>query len=656
MTLLDPKLPADFQHDLQKIRTAVAARFQSSDEMISLANRLLARLDHWLLDDEQRQALEEAPMQGFCLHAGAYLAGATVGSAAADRPSWGLENRKRIEILRQFQRQISMPVAHDPESVRSDTTDVDLGLPAACIRLSRALELKAPVTLEEIAGLWPPDGERIREGWPQHFDLLDAGPHPHLPATIRVRIACRHGEVHRALKHHERRVQALLHHFNERVRPRFLYSDVIYEIEPSGYRPMDLKFSVDSSAALQLFMGRRLYTDKRVFLRELIQNAVDACSLRRLAEPAHESRIELAFNEDISVITIRDNGIGMDRQWVEKYFLSIGISFYKSDRIQDINRDGGIDIGFISQFGIGFLSSFLVAEKIVIKTRKAGDPGLKITIAGLKDYFDVRPLEETLPVGTEVELHLKKSKINLARGLEYPGYLKTNIRFLQVPVEFTDEHGRTVTIGRSPLAYSAVKKAPTDFTAALEFEHSEGYLYLGTMMHSDQIFALGSAKGGISLFQDGIFIAHDDGLLPEAARQNVIGRINLRGADKCELSMDRNRIFWSSHQKKHIRRLIGRALAGLANQVITAMDHQGVTGNDRDSVINHLAIFFDFGEVDDQVHQALAPPLQRIVEKRFRDFIRIHFAHTLRSEGIPEADGYNEPWQRRILESFNRKN
>ena len=64
-----------------------------------------------------------------------------------------------------------------------------------------------------------------------------------------------------------------------------------------------------------------------------------------------------------------------------------------------------------------------------------------VTISSLRDYFDVSVLEEDYPVGTEVTLHLKKSKINYCRCVEYTGYLKTNIRFLKVPVELKDSGG-----------------------------------------------------------------------------------------------------------------------------------------------------------------------------------------------------------------------
>jgi sensor histidine kinase regulating citrate/malate metabolism len=152
------------------------------------------------------------------------------------------------------------------------------------------------------------------------FTVDHVGSHPYFPATIQVRIRCRDAELHRALKHYERVVVARLNRLNQHVRPRFLFSDVIFEIEPGGYQPVDLKFSVDTSAALQLFMDNRLYSDKRVFLRELIQNAVDACSLRKLADDAYSPAIAIAFNHDISQITISDNGIGMDRQWLENTF------------------------------------------------------------------------------------------------------------------------------------------------------------------------------------------------------------------------------------------------------------------------------------------------------------------------------------------------
>ena len=73
---------------------------------------------------------------------------------------------------------------------------------------------------------------------------------------------------------------------------------------------------------LQLFMGDTRYADRRVFLREPIQNAVAACNLRTLFEPEYTPAIRIDFDADISRIKIRDNGIGVSKQWIGKYFLT----------------------------------------------------------------------------------------------------------------------------------------------------------------------------------------------------------------------------------------------------------------------------------------------------------------------------------------------
>jgi hypothetical protein len=275
-----------------------------------------------------------------------------------------------------------------------------------------------------------------------------------------------------------------------------------------------------------------------------------------------------------------------------------------------------------------------------------------ISISGLRDYFDVRVLEKEFPVGTEVTLHLKASKIKYCRSLEFAGYLKTNIRFLKIPVSLTDERGSTTTIGQEQLAYDTSKRAGPVFLASLNFKYSEGYLRLGAKNLGDHIHALETASGGVSIFQDGIFVTQVDSLLPEGARQHVVTRINLMGQDKCELSMDRNRMFWTADQLQHIKKVIRYGLVDVANQMMTVVQQQAVPENTLNSIVNNLAIFFDFSDVDDFMYDRLCIPLRKKVEKRFRDFIRISFSQKMRASGTVEADGYNETWQQRVLKSF----
>jgi hypothetical protein len=90
--------------------------------------------------------------------------------------------------------------------------------------------------------------------------------------------------------------------------------------------------------------------------------------------------------------------------------------------------------------------------------------------------------------------------------MEYTGYLKTNIRFLKIPVELTDGAGHTITVGREKLAYDTDERTKTVFVAPLKFLESEGYVRLGAIRNGTNIFALQITDGGVSVFQDGIFL------------------------------------------------------------------------------------------------------------------------------------------------------
>lgn len=495
MNTKSDELGKEFEAGLAAIRLAVGrlahARLpwgaEGPFDLADQGDRMVRFFEHWLLDDEQKQMLGAHPGDRLMLHASSYMCdiGLTDGQGLLPQAKDLIDDRvqycfnqsltkRTCELIRDNWQELGVPgkgfadsiirvcrQAADggdfspagSEAAPTDDETVNAALLAASLQLCRAIDLKSPATILRIISGMPQENRISYDRLEACFSVVDAGAHPSPNGTIRLRIKCTHPEVHRALKHHERFVQQLLARLNRQVRPRFLYSDVLFEIEPDGYTPIDLKFTVDSSAGLQLFMDNRLNSDKRVFLRELIQNAVDACHYRKLGDPLYSPAIAVEFNEDVSTIKVCDNGIGMTRQWIEKYFLAIGISFYQSNEIRNVNRDPRIDFSFISQFGIGFLSSFQVADQIVIKTRKASFPGLLITINGLRDYFDVKVLEEDQPIGTEVTLHLRKAQTRYCRSVEYTGYLKTNIRFLKIPVALTEGGGHTTTIGMEQLAY-----------------------------------------------------------------------------------------------------------------------------------------------------------------------------------------------------------
>ena len=173
-------------------------------------------------------------------------------------------------------------------------------------------------------------------------------------------------------------------------------------------------FEAEVSQVLHL-VTHSLYSHKDIFLRELISNASDACDKLRfaaLSDPAltaddAELRIEISFERDARTLTIRDNGIGMTRDEVVENIGTIARSGTRRF-LESLSGDARKDTQLIGQFGVGFYSAFIVADKVTLVTRKAGVPpseGVRWESSGSGEYTI-----ETVDAparGTTVTLHLK---------------------------------------------------------------------------------------------------------------------------------------------------------------------------------------------------------------------------------------------------------
>ncbi len=175
-----------------------------------------------------------------------------------------------------------------------------------------------------------------------------------------------------------------------------------------------LGFETEVNQLLDL-MIHSLYSNKEIFMRELISNASDACDKLRftavsdskLLEDDSELQINIAFDKDAKTITFTDNGIGMTREDVISHIGTIAKSGTKSF-LSSLTGDQVNDSKMIGQFGVGFYSSFIVADEVSLTTRKAGEDastGIRWTSKGKGDYT----LEsvEKASRGTEIVLHLK---------------------------------------------------------------------------------------------------------------------------------------------------------------------------------------------------------------------------------------------------------
>lgn len=140
-----------------------------------------------------------------------------------------------------------------------------------------------------------------------------------------------------------------------------------------------MAFQAEVNQLLQL-MIHSLYSNQEIFLRELISNGSDACDKLRfesiadagLLEEDTELKLEVSVDEEAKTITVKDNGIGMNREDVVANIGTIAKSGTKQF-LESLTGDQKTDAKLIGQFGVGFYSAFVVAEKVVLKTRKAGD-------------------------------------------------------------------------------------------------------------------------------------------------------------------------------------------------------------------------------------------------------------------------------------------
>lgn len=191
--------------------------------------------------------------------------------------------------------------------------------------------------------------------------------------------------------------------------------------EGSSYRYHDLSFELSRDEVVELLMGEELYGSKFLCVRELLQNSLDALRLRRALHVSagarcENGRVELAHYEDengYEVLECDDNGIGMDESVVTDYLTKVGRSYYRSPEFEsELARLTERGAGFCpcSSFGIGFMSCFMVGDRILIRTRKDygperghGDP-LEIEINGLGGLLVIRDGNPDQPVGTKVTI------------------------------------------------------------------------------------------------------------------------------------------------------------------------------------------------------------------------------------------------------------
>ena len=207
-----------------------------------------------------------------------------------------------------------------------------------------------------------------------------------------------------------------------------------------------LGFQTEVKQLLHL-MIHSLYSNKEIFLRELISNASDAADKLRfealsapeLLEGDAELKIRISFDKDANTLTIEDNAIGMSRDDVINHLGTIAKSG-TAEFFKNLSGDAKKDSQLIGQFGVGFYSAFIVADKVEVFTRRAGAPaseGVLWSSQG-EGEFDLSNIEKA-ERGSRIVLHLKKEESEFADGWRLRNIIKKYSDHVALPIELPKE-------------------------------------------------------------------------------------------------------------------------------------------------------------------------------------------------------------------------
>ena len=202
-----------------------------------------------------------------------------------------------------------------------------------------------------------------------------------------------------------------------------------------------LSFQAEVAQLLHL-VTHSLYSNKEIFLRELVSNASDACDKLRfeainnsgLYEDAPDLEVRVSFDKDAKTLTITDNGIGMSQQEAIDHLGTIAKSGTK-DFVSKLSGDQKADSQLIGQFGVGFYSGFIVADKITVESRRAGlspAEGVRWISGGAGD-FEVETIDRAAR-GTSVTLHLRDDALDYASAWKVKGIISKYSDHISLPI------------------------------------------------------------------------------------------------------------------------------------------------------------------------------------------------------------------------------
>jgi len=371
-------------------------------------------------------------------------------------------------------------------------------------------------------------------------------------------------------------------------------------------------FQAEVKQLLQL-MIHSLYSNKEIFLRELVSNASDAADKLRfeainndaLYGNDHELKIRVGFDKEARTITISDNGIGMSREEAISHLGTIAKSGTK-EFFGKLSGDQQKDAALIGQFGVGFYSGFIVADKITVESRRAGldaAQGVRWESAGEGDY-SIEQIDKP-GRGTDIILHLREGEDELLSDWKLESIIRKYSDHISLPIQMKKEGSdEPATINQASALWARNRNEVTqeqyeefykhvshDFGAPLTHTHNR---VEGRSEYTQLLYIPAKApfdlwdrnkRGGIKLYVKRVFIMDDAEQLMPTYLRFVKGVI-----DSADLPLNVSReILQESRDVKAIREGSTKRVLGMLEELANA--------DEQEKKDKYASFWTEFGQV-----------------------------------------------------------
>ncbi|MDE7254543.1 MAG: ATP-binding protein, partial [Acetatifactor sp.] len=329
------------------------------------------------------------------------------------------------------------------ENLAINGMEVDISLCAILLRLADAMDLRsnrAPYQLYKFII------NRLisEEHWKKHMKISDCKINKN--GVYQVDGICHDEAAHRCLYNHLDMIELEIEKvfkWKNGPHPRLKLRSHIVErnIKTNSYKMWHHSFSMDVLKITNLFMGEQLYGDKRLGLREIVQNSIDACIVRdemnkklgAKQDYTYKPEIYIIFDRENNQVIIRDNGTGMNDYIIQNYFLNIGSSYYSSNDFKKKN----LKYSPSGYFGIGFLSAFMLSDDVYVRTAQWQDE-VEYEFHFIKnDRFVTKTEKPKTFSGTEIRLNLDQFlEVFIEHDTLNNIFINTDVLLIRTMVQF----------------------------------------------------------------------------------------------------------------------------------------------------------------------------------------------------------------------------